>query len=43
MGSDSGRTNRYNAEAGKDHFGVAGTEESRRFPFNNTEELPLFA
>ena len=102
IGSDFGRTNKYNAEAGKDHwpigsfiimeknrnwtnrvvgetdelhfahtinpttlqrddaagtlihprhihkalrayFGVAGTAESQRFPFNNTAELPLFS
>ena len=102
MGSDFGRTNKYNAEAGKDHWpigsfivmeknrnwtnrvvgetdelhfahkvnattlqrddaagtlihpkhihkalrkylGVADTAESLRFPFNNTEELPLFS
>ena len=102
MGSDFGRTNKYNAEMGKDHWpigsflvmeknqrwtnrvvgktderhfahkinpltlqrddsfgtlihpkhihkalrrylGVADTEDSRRFPFNNTAELPLFA
>ena len=102
MGSDFGRTNKYNAEMGKDHWpigsflvmeknqrwtnrvvgetderhfarkinplslqrddsfgtlihpkhihkalrrylGVADTENSRRFPFNNTAELPLFA
>ena len=102
MGSDFGRTNKYNAEAGKDHWpigsfivmeknrtwtnrvvgdtdelhfahkinpttlqrddaagtlihpkhihkalrkylGVADIPESRRFPFNNTAELPLFS
>ena len=102
MGSDFGRTNKYNAEEGKDHWpigsfivmeknrswtnrvvgetdelhfahkvnpttlqrddtagtlihpkhihkalrkylGVGETEESQRFPFNNTEELPLFS
>lgn len=102
MGSDFGRTNKYNAEMGKDHWpigsflvmeknqrwtnrvvgetderhfarkinplslqrddsfgtrihpkhihkalrkylGVADTENSRRFPFSNTAELPLFA
>ena len=102
MGSDFGRTNKYNAEAGKDHWpigsfvvmeknqtwtnrvvgetdelhfarkinagtlqrddtsgtlihpkhihkalrkylGVADTADSQRFPFNNTEELPLFS
>ncbi len=102
MGSDFGRTNKYNAEAGKDHWpigsfvvmeknrtwtnrvvgetnelhfaqkinpvtlqrddtggalvhprhvhkalrkylGIAETEDSKRFPFNNTEELPLFS
>ena len=102
IGSDFGRTNKYNAEAGKDHWpigsfivmeknqnwtnrvvgetdelhfarrinpmtlqrddsrgtlihpkhvhkalrkylGIATTAESLRFPFNNTEELPLFA
>ena len=102
MGSDFGRTNKYNAEAGKDHWpigsfivmeknrswtnrlvgetdelhfarkinpvtlqrddaggallypkhihkalrrylGVADTEQSQRFPFHNTEELPLFS
>ena len=102
MGSDFGRTNKYNAEAGKDHWpigsfvvmeknqtwtnrvvgetdelhfarqinagtlqrddtsgtlihpkhihkalrkylGVADTADSQRFPFHNTEELPLFS
>ena len=102
VGSDFGRTNKYNAELGKDHWpigsflvmeknqpwtnrvvgetdelhfarrvnpstlqrddaagtlihpkhihkalrkylGVADTAESQRFPFNNTEELPLFS
>ena len=102
IGSDFGRTNKYNAEMGKDHWpigsflvmeknqrwtnrvvgetderhfarkinplslqrddlfgtlihpkhihkalrkylGVANTENSQRFPFNNTAELPLFA
>ena len=102
MGSDFGRTNKYNAEDGKDHWpigsfivmekdrnwtnrvvgetdelhfarkvnpstlqrddtagtlihpkhihkalrkylGIADTEDSQRFPFNGTEELPLFS
>ena len=102
MGSDFGRTNKYNAEAGKDHWpigsfivmeknqpwtnrvvgetdelhfarkinpltlqrddtlgtlvhpkhihkalrqylGIAGTENSQRFPFHNTAVLPLFS
>ena len=101
MGSDFGRTNKYNAQLGKDHWpigsflvmeknrpwtnrvvgetdglhfakriapatlqadpagtlihpkhihkalrgylGVADTESSRRFPFHNTEDLPLFS
>ena len=102
VGSDFGRTNKYNAEAGKDHWpigsflimeknqpwtnrvvgetdelhfarkinpltlqrddaagtlihpkhihkalrtylGVAGTEDSRKFPFSNTHVLPLFS
>ena len=30
-------------KAPRRYLGVADTAESQRFPFNNTEELPLFA